>query len=268
VTPRAELIQIREGSVTFEIKVDGAGPPLVFFHSFDGLPGWPEFLVRLARRHTVFAPLHPASGQGVESLDDVVDLALAYDELLDALGVGSAHLVGHFFGGMAAAELAALFPARVRKLVLVSPMGLWLDSAPSADALILPPDEMAPLLWQHPGSPAARAWAEEPGGEEARLAVQIAATQRLAAVGRFIWPIPDKGLRKRLHRISAPTLLLWGDADRLNPVAYGEEFARRIKTAELRVVEGGQMWIYERPDLSVPAILEFLREPPLDVRIE
>lgn len=259
MTVRAERIPIREGSVTFEVKVGGAGPPLVFFHSFNGPSGWPELLARLAERHTVFAPLHPASGQGVESLDDVVDLALAYDELLGALGIGSAHLVGHFFGGMVAAELAAFFPSRVKKLVLISPMGLWLDSAPVADALILPPDELAPLLWRHPDSPVARAWAAEPEGDEARLAAQIASTQRLAAAGRFIWPIPDKGLRKRLHRISAPTLLLWGENDQLNPVVYGEEFARRIKTAELKVVEGGHMWIHERSDVSALTILEFLK---------
>jgi pimeloyl-ACP methyl ester carboxylesterase len=258
VTPRAERIPIRDGRLTFEVKVGGAGLPLVFFHSFDGLDGWPEFLARLAERHKVFVPLHPVSG-GIESLDDVMDLALAYDELLDALGIAPAHLVGHFFGGMVAAELAALFPSRVRKLVLISPMGLWLDSAPVADALILPPDELAPLLWRDPDSPAARAWAAQPESDEARIAAQVASTQRLAAVGRFIWPIPDRGLRKRLHRICAPTLLLWGEDDRLNPMAYGEEFARRIKTAELKVVDGGHMWIYERPEASALTVLDFLR---------
>jgi pimeloyl-ACP methyl ester carboxylesterase len=253
-----ERLPVQHGGVTFEVKVAGRGFPVVFFHSFDGLSGWPDFLARLAERHTVFAPLHPVAGDGVESLDDGVDLTLAYDELFTALGVRSAHLVGHFFGGMVAAELAAFFPARAEKLVLISPMGLWLDSAPVADALSLPSEELAPLLWEDPDSPAARAWAAEPADEEARAAAQITAIQRLAAVGRFIWPIPDKGLKKRLHRISAPTLLLWGDADRLNPAAYGEEFARRIKTAALKLVRGGHMWIHEQTDAAARTIIEFL----------
>lgn len=255
---RAERVPIRDGRVTFEVKVAGAGAPLVFFHSFDGLPLWPELLARLAERHLVLAPLHPLPGDGVESLDDVVDLALAHDELLDALGLPSAHLVGHFSGGMAAAELAAFFPPRAQKLVLVSPMGLWLDHAPVADALILPSDELSPLLWQDPASPVARAWTPEPPDEEARAAAQIAAVERLAALARFVWPIPDKGLKKRLHRVSAPTLLLWGEDDRLNPLTYGEEFTRRMKTAALRVVEGGHMWLHEQPEVAARTILEFL----------
>jgi pimeloyl-ACP methyl ester carboxylesterase len=254
-----ERVSIRDGRVTFEVKVAGAGSHLVFLPSFDGLPGWPDLLARLAERHTVLAPLLPLAGDGVESLDDVVDLTLAYDELLGSLGLRSVHLVGHFFGGMVAAELAALFPARAEKLVLVSPMGLWLDSAPAADALILPSVELGPLLWRDPESSVARGWAAEPPDEDARAAAQIAAVERRAAVGRFVWPIPDKGLRKRLHRISAPTLLLWGEDDRLNPLVYGEEFSRRIKTAELKVVPGGHMCIYEQPEVAAPIILEFLR---------
>jgi pimeloyl-ACP methyl ester carboxylesterase len=258
VIPKIERVPIRNGGVTFEVRAAGRGSPIVFFHSFDGLGGWPDFLACLAERHTVYAPLHPLDSDGVESLDDVVDLALAYDELLTALGLRSAHLVGHFFGGMVAAELAALFPARAAKLVLISPMGLWLDAVPVADALSLPSQELAPLLWQDPDSLPARAWVAEPADEEARAAFQIAAVRLRADVGRFIWPIPDKGLKKRLHRISAPTLLLWGNVDRLNPVVYAEEFVRRVKPAALRLTNGGHMWVHEQPELAARTILEFL----------
>ena len=77
-------------------------------------------------------------------------------------------------------------------------------------------------------------------------------------MSRIVWPIPDKGLRKRLHRITAPTLLLWGDADRANPVVYAEEWQRRIKGAAVKLLPGGHMLLHEAPDASATALLEFL----------
>src|SRR2546428_9090439 len=50
-------------------------------------------------------------------------------------------------------------------------------------------------------------------------------------MAKFVWPIPDRGLKKRLHRITAPTLVLWGEADRANPLVYAEEWQRRVKGA-------------------------------------
>ena len=260
LTPREQLVSIREGAVSLRYRVAGAGDPLVFFHSVDGLQGWPELLDRLAAQFTVYAPLHPGSegSEGVEALDDPVDLALAYDEWLGVLGLPSACLVGHFFGGMVAAELAALCPGRARGLVLLSPMGLWLAQAPLPDVVSLPPAELPPLLWKDPESAVARAWSVPPTEEEEGVAAQIERIQRLAAMGKFVWPLPDKGLKKRLHRIAAPTLLLWGDADQANPLAYGEEFLRRIKGAELRVLPGGHMVLYESVEATARAILDFL----------
>ena len=260
VTPREQAVSIREGAVRFRCLVAGRGDPLVFFHSFEGLQGWPELLDRLAGHFTVYAPLHPGcqGSEGVEALDDPVDLALAYDEWMGALGITSACLVGHFVGGMLAAELAALCPARARHLVLLSPTGLWLPEAPVLDVVSLPPAEIHPLLWKDPKSAVARAWSLSPAHEAEKVAAQIERIQRLGAMGKFVWPLPDKGLKKRLHRIAAPTLLLWGDADRVNPLAYSEEFLRRIKGSRLSILPGGHMVMYESAETTARAILGFL----------
>ena len=230
------VVEIRGGALAFRVLAAGQGHPVVYFHSVSEPGLWPPVLDHLGDRYAVVAPLHPGvSGSvGVETLDDVLDLVLAYEELLDALGIARAHLVGHFFGGMVAAELAALFPERVAQLVLVSPLGLWRDDAPSADVLILPPDELINVLWHDPASETARRWAALPEDEAQKTAAQIESIARRAAMARFVWPIPDKGLRKRLHRIEAPTLLLWGDADQVNPVIYAEEWQRRIKGAAVK----------------------------------
>ena len=260
MTPDDRLVSVRAGAVTFRVLSAGRGVPLVYFHSIHERGGWSPFLDRLARRYTVYAPLHPGVGgsTGVETLEDVLDLTLAYDELLTALDVGRARLSGHFFGGMIAAELAAVFPARAAGLALVSPLGLWRDDAPSQDVLILPPDELGPVLFADMTSDAARAFMALPDDDEANVAAQTESIARRAAIAKFVWPIPDKGLRKRLHRVTAPTLILWGDADRANPVIYAEEWQRRIKGAAVKLLPGGHMLIHETPDAAARAVEEFL----------
>jgi len=258
MTPRT--VEIRDGAVRFRVLSGGQGAPLVYFHSFHERGGWSPFLERLAERFTVYAPFHPGvqGSAGVETLDDVLDLTLAYDELLGALGLTAPHLVGHFFGGMVAAELAAVFPRRAGKLVLVSPLGLWLDQAPSADVLILPLDELPRALFADLDTPVAREWARLPEADVENVAAQIESIQRRSSMAKFVWPIPDRGIRKRLHRVTAPTLILWGDADRANPIVYAEEWQRRIKGAAVRHLGGGHMVLLEAPDAAAKAVGEFL----------
>jgi pimeloyl-ACP methyl ester carboxylesterase len=260
VTAIERTIEIRDGTVRFRVLTGGHGEPLVYFHSFHERGGWSPFVDRLAGRFTVYAPFHPGvqGSSGVEALDDVLDLTLAYDELLTALGLGAPHLLGHFFGGMVAAELAAVFPRRAGKLVLVSPLGLWLDQAPSADILTLPLDELPQALFADPGSSVAREWVKLPEADVENVAAQVESIQRRSSMAKFVWPIPDKGVRKRLHRIAAPTLILWGDADRANPLIYAEEWQRRIKGAVVRHLPGGHMVLLESPDAAAKAVGEFL----------
>jgi pimeloyl-ACP methyl ester carboxylesterase len=260
MTPRSTVVTLRDGGVGLRVLVAGQGAPLVYFHSFHEAEPWSPLLDRLAQTFTVHAPLHPGApgSTGIESIDDVHDLTLVYDELLDALALPTPHLLGHGFGGMMAAELAAVFPRRLGRLVLASPLGLWLDARPNADLLILPIEDLLEALWADPRSAAARAWAASPDADPDNVQGYATSLQRRAAMAKIVWPIPDKGLRKRLHRIVAPTLLLWGEGDRANPMVYAEEWQRRIKGAALRLVPGGHMAPHEFPDAAASAILEFL----------
>jgi pimeloyl-ACP methyl ester carboxylesterase len=261
MTPHDATVAIRGGAVTFRVLSAGAGAPLVYFHSFHEREPWSPFLERLAERFTVYAPAHPGApgSAGVETLDDVHDLVLAYDELLDALGVGPPHLVGHFFGGMVAAEIAAVFRRRAAKLVLISPLGLWLDAAPNADVLILPVEELLTTLWHDPESPVARAWAASPDVDPDNVPALAQSLQRRAAMAKFVWPIPEKGIRKRLHRVVAPALVLWGEGDRANPVVYAEDWQRLLKGAAVRFLPGGHMILQEAPAAAAAAVRDFLR---------
>jgi pimeloyl-ACP methyl ester carboxylesterase len=101
-----------------------------------------------------------------------------------------------------------------------------------------------------------------PSDPDARLEVVLERTKSLSAAGKFLWPIPDKGLRKRIHRIAAPTLLLWGASDRLVPPVYGEAFLKRIDGARLTVIKGAShMLPFEKADEFVEVVTEFLIAP-------
>jgi pimeloyl-ACP methyl ester carboxylesterase len=257
--PDERRVEIRGGAVTFKVLAAGRGAPLIYFHSYYERSAWSPFLDLLARSFSVYAPAHPgvAGSTGIETLDDLLDLTLAYDELLGALGIEQAHLVGHAFGGMVAAEIAAIFPARAKSLTLVSPLGLWRDDAQPADILILPADELASVLWLDPASRVALDWAVGSGGDPDDIAAQVESLQRRSSMAKFVWPIPDKGIERRLHRVAAPTLLVWGDEDRANPVIYAEQWQRRVKGAALRLLPGGHMILHEAPEAAARVVMEF-----------
>ncbi len=249
-------IELRNGTMTTRVLVGGQGDPLVYIHGAGGLM-WDPFVEALARDHTVYAPEHPGSGQstGLEELRDIWDLVLYYNDLLDALGLPSAKVVGHSFGGMVAAELAANNPERVTKLVLIAPIGLWRDDAPIPDLAGTPADKMAGLVLADPNSPLAAFLAPPVDDPEALFQ----AAMRMASIFHFIWPIPDKGLDRRIHRVQAPTLLVWGKQDGLVPPVYADEFASKLRQSEIALIDGaGHLPQLEQPDAVRERVLAFL----------
>ena len=135
-------------------------------------------------------------------------------------------LVGHSFGGMVAAEYAAYFNTKVRKLVLIDSLGLWVDETPVADINGIAERKIPALLFADASGSAAIDAFAMPSDPVAMATTMVARISTRAAVSHFIWPIPDRDLRRRLYRITAPTLVVWGDSDRYVPQLYAEEFAR------------------------------------------
>ncbi len=161
---------------------------------------------------------------------------------------------------MLAAELAAVFPELFSKVVLLDPVGLWREDHPvSLDFVAGPPDQLPALLFHDPASPAARAMFAPPDSREAALDDAVARVWAIGCTTKYLWPVPDKGLHKRLHRISAPTLVMWGDNDALVPVVYAEEFGRRIANCEVVIVPNcGHIPQLEQPDITVQTVRRFL----------
>src|SRR5207244_9188372 len=116
-----QRVNVWQGKINANVKVAGSSSPVVFLHGAGGLV-WDGFLELLAQRHTVYAPELPGTSVGdpeaISHLDNLWDLVLYYNDLLDALGLSSVPIIGHSFGGMLAAEIAANNPQRVSRLVL------------------------------------------------------------------------------------------------------------------------------------------------------
>jgi pimeloyl-ACP methyl ester carboxylesterase len=236
----------------------------VFFHPLSGL-GWDHLLDRLAERHTVYAPEHPGTSPGEPRAIDEVrtfnELLLVYDELLSALGLDRPAVIGQSYGGMVAADLAATFPRSFSRLVLLAPVGLWRDDAPIPlmEMVAGPPEEIPGYLFRHPDSAAAQAM-QAPPADPALIPAAIAqAAWNIGCTTKFAWPIADHGLGRRLHRITAPTLIIWGRDDALVPVAYAEEFGRRITGSKVEVFEDcGHVVQADQPARTWTAISTFL----------
>src|SRR5215475_9035970 len=240
----------------------GSGAPVMFLHGAGGLLADNPFLDRLAQRYHIFAPEWPGYGEssGDELLEDMLDFALHGWDLVDALGLRRPHLIGHSMGGMIAAEMACLASRDLDKLVLVGAAGLWLDDRPIPDIFAMLPHEIAEALFLDP----ARGAALLTGGAdltdiEALKDFYLVTQRRLSMAGKILFPIPNRRLSKRLYRLTAPTLVLWGKSDRLIPPVYAERFRALIPGARVVTIEGaGHMLPYEQPAEFVRLTTAFL----------
>ncbi len=205
-------------------------------------------IAELTKRYSVIAPLAPGFNDldEIDDIDKVHDLALHYDALFDALGLDRITLVGHSFGAMIAAEICRALSARVEKLVLLSPFGLWRDDHPVADLFSRPYATFNTMLWKtgkpslehvRSGRLARTIRSRRPGpsraGDDHRRKIHLADTRQ--------------GLRRRLHRVTAKTLVVFGADDAFVPAIYGDEFANAIRGASKAVIaDAAHMVPYEK----------------------
>ncbi len=222
-----------------KVKIAGSGPPLVYLHAAGG-PIWDDFVTELTKRYTVYAPHHPGTGEtlreSIYSVESLWDLVLIYDEILDSLNLQSVPVIGTSFGGMMACEVAAHRPERITKLVLLAPIGLWRDDAPVAPYMLMPPEKLAATLYKDLSSEPVQKVLQMPSDPDEAAIAAADLVWALGATGKFVWPIPEKGLKKRMHRIRAKTLIVWGEDDALISPVYANEFAYRIAGSRVEII--------------------------------
>jgi abhydrolase domain-containing protein 6 len=238
----------------------GTGARVGFLAGHGGLPKWVPFLDHLAARFEVVVPAIPGypGADGHKLLDGHIDWVLAVRDLLLAAGLDDgAVLVGSGPGGAFAAEMAAFWPEHVARLVLISPWGLFDETEPMTDPWGQRKPELPGLLCRDP-----ERWNELKKAPEGANSVEwpIEQTRALEAAARAFWPLGNTGLARRLGHIRCPTLLIWGDGDRIVPRSYADRFAGAIagQTRIEIIPEAGHLAELDRPAEVAQAIAAFV----------
>jgi pimeloyl-ACP methyl ester carboxylesterase len=256
--PTAEYLDFPGGRV--HVLRGGEGRPVLFLHAAGGAGVWHEFHELLARRFRVFAPDHPGFGESdeladVEAMDDLV---YHYLDVLDRLGLDRPDVVGASFGGWIAAELAVAAPHRIGSLVLLSPAGLRLPEHPVADLFLMTPQQLGRALFHDPAKAAGFAPAEPD------VDTVLRAYRDQTALARFAWApfLSNPKLQRRLHRITARTLVACPSNDQLIPPAHARRYAELIPDARLvEVPDCGHGMYFERPTEFADVVTDFLAAP-------
>lgn len=257
--PSARTERVPVGDISIELLRAGSGLPLLFLHGAGSAGLWLPAHGELARSHSVYLPSHPGFGASdwPDWLDGIDDLVFHYLDFLDTFGLDRPIIIGASLGGWIAAELAIARPDRVGPLVLVNAAGLHLPGVEMPDIFPLTPEQVTRLYYHDPGrvEAAIAALADRPPDRIARANRDRAATARLAWQPYFA----DLKLLRRLQRITARTLIIWGANDRIFPPALGEAYAAGIPNARLVTIpDCGHAPHDERPAEFVRAVRGFL----------
>ncbi len=264
-------VSVRNGRFRVDVLEGGTGPKLLYLHGIGGLDQNP-FLEHLSKSHSVVAPRTPGFGEstGSESIDDIHDLVVFYLDLLDELDLYGLPIVGHSLGGMFAAELAAAQPERFTHVALISPFGLWANDDPIADLFAVPLPELASAMYADSESeaavaiataPQARMTEVDPDTEEGQATIRflVERAKSMSTAARYLWPIPNRGLSKRLHRVRQPATVIWGESDGVVPATYAQRFADSMPNAEVvRIAAAAHMVVDERPAEVAETIVHLL----------
>lgn len=262
VTPLPDRVEA--GGVTFEMMTKGEGAPLLFLHGVLGMDADDPLVERLSKSYKVIAASHPGFGLStrpdhITTIDDVV---YAYLDLIEKLDLRDLTLVGVSLGGWIAAELAVRGADRFSKLVLIDSVGAKFgarDQRDLYDIMGLTNDELPGVMFSsaEEGLKHMRGlkFPELPEGAATRHA------QNRETLVLYGWSplLYNPKLRARLPRIKLPTLLLWGEKDRVAPVEYGRAFAAAINGAKFETItNAGHYGYFENPDEYAKRTLAFL----------
>jgi pimeloyl-ACP methyl ester carboxylesterase len=229
------------------LRSAGSGPPLLFLHGAGTASGF-EFALPWAAHHRVLIPMHPGwpGSDDDPTLTTIHDLVMHYLELIDQLGIPEVDLVGLSMGGRLAAQFTAEHRRRVRKLVLVAPAGLDVPGFPLADFSKIAPEDVLSYLTENIPLIVSRTAAPP----DPREGVSFA---------RLLPSIMDTQFTRWLHRLTIPSMLVWGEQDRTTPIQQAEAWLKFAPGLQLHKVPGaGHLVLDEKPEV-VEAIGQFLK---------
>ena len=235
----------------------GSGPPLVYLHGAGTVSGF-DFAAAWSRKFHVIVPYHPGFGASADdpAVTDIHDYVLHYVELFDMLELRRLRLVGQSMGGFIATKFAIEHGARIEKLVLVCPIGIPVPPGqPTVNFLVVLPEDLPALLAHDPQTVIKHLPSGAPPPEFIAERVKEAATAgRVLGGGNRTF---DEKLPRYLHRLTMPTLVVWGKQDRLTPAAQHTAWASALPNATVKLFDNaGHLVLDEAPD-AVTTIADF-----------
>jgi pimeloyl-ACP methyl ester carboxylesterase len=249
-----ELQRVRINGREIVVHTAGQGEPVVLWHGAGTFTGW-DWIKPLAEGFRLIAPVHPGYGESEDDprITSIQDYVMSYLDLFDELGLDTFNLVGHSLGGWMAATFATQHSRRLRKLVLASPVGLHVPEAPTLDIFRLEPEALLPKLV------ADMRFFEGKLLNPPEIEVMVNSYRELSSTARIAWERNyDPKLSRYLHRINVPTLLVWGEQDRLIPAVQAQVWASHIATAQVRIVPDVGHLVLEESPMGMQIVKEFL----------
>jgi pimeloyl-ACP methyl ester carboxylesterase len=251
-----ELTIDAEGSIPVTFNDTGSGHPFLLLHGGAGPQSVTAFASLLAttKGGRVITPTHPGFGGTTrpERLDSIKMLARLYGALLDSLELENVTVIGNSIGGWIAAEMGLLGSPRIGGLILVDAGGIEVEGHPAADFFSLTLDEVAQLSYHDPVrfriDPSTMPEAQRAAFAGNRISLAVYGGQSMA----------DPSLRGRLATVTVPTLVLWGDSDRMFDPEYGRAYAASIPGAAFTLLSNtGHVPQIETPEQLLDPIWDF-----------
>jgi pimeloyl-ACP methyl ester carboxylesterase len=247
----------------------GSGQPILLIHGVNPMHPKAPFLAKLATGAELIVPSHPGFGGSPlpPDFDTMYDLVQLYLAILDGIPAEDVTVIGFSFGGWIAAELAVANPKRLRRLILVDPVGIKLSGREDRDIVHFfntDPHELNRRSWHDPARRPAGIYGlgwQATISEAMTDAEMISLARNWDSLCLYAWKphMYNPQLKHWLHRISVPTKLIWGEADRIVTPEYGRAYSGLIPGAEFTIIpEAGHHPELEQPDAFVTAVTQFL----------
>jgi pimeloyl-ACP methyl ester carboxylesterase len=237
----------------------GRGDPLLFLHGARGASTWLPFMEKLSERYDVIVPEHPGFGgsDSLDWLDNIGDLAYFYLDFIAALKLPALHLAGVSLGGWVAAEIAVRNCSALKTLSLICAAGIHVKGVAKGDIFMWSREEFIRNIFHDPKFAEAML-AQPPSDNELMIEMKNRlATAKLGWQPRLYNP----DLSKWLHRIAVPTLIVWGDDDKVFPLPYGEAYRDFIPGARLEVLKSaGHTLQIEKADELAALLTSFIAQ--------
>ena len=270
---------VQVGGSSTRYMTAGEGPPLVLLHGIGtSALEWNRTMPALACRRSVYAPdlLQPERGRDHAGYSPA-SLAGFVTEFMNALGIERASIVGNSLGGLVALRFALSHPSRMDALALVDSAGLGQEINPVLSSATLPGLGEAAIYWaKTPVGAAQRALGRAPLlfalpssappewlAEQYRLGLASGFMETtLDALRSHVSPIGQREseiLLEELFRLEMPTLVVWGESDRVVPLHQAHDAVARLRNGSLEILPGcGHLPHIECPNRFAEVLSRFL----------